>query len=140
MAILTKDEEIKEILKNSKTVAVIGISPNPSKPSYFVSEVIQKYGFKMFYVNPKYAGQEILGEKVYGSIKDIPEEIDIVDIFRRPADLPDVAKEAKEKGFKTFWFQPGTVNNRVVEELDKKGYNVIVDKCMKIECMRLLED
>ncbi|WP_457641097.1 CoA-binding protein [Persephonella sp.] len=140
MAILTRDEEIKEILKNSKTVAVIGISPNPSKPSYFVSEVIQKYGFKMFYVNPKYAGQEILGEKVYGSIKDIPEEIDIVDIFRRPADVPDVAKEAKEKGFKTFWFQPGTVNNQVVEELDKKGYNVIVDKCMKIECMRLLED
>ncbi len=140
MAILTKDEEIKEILKNSKTVAVIGISPNPSKPSYFVSEVIQKYGFKMFYVNPKYAGQEILGEKVYGSIKDIPEEIDIVDIFRRPADVPDVAKEAKEKGFKTFWFQPGTVNNQVVEELDKKGYNVIVDRCMKIECMRLLED
>ncbi|ACO03908.1 MAG TPA: CoA-binding protein [Persephonella sp.] len=140
MPVINSDKEIKEILKESKNVAVVGISPNPSKPSYFVSEVVQRYGFKLFLVNPKYAGQEILGEKVYSSIKEIPEDIDIVDIFRRPADVPDVAREAKEKGFKTFWFQPGTVNNQVVEELSSEGYNVVVDRCMKVECMRLLEE
>ncbi len=140
MTVINNDRDIKKILKESRNVAVVGISPNPSKPSYFVSEVLQKYGFKLFFVNPKYAGEEILGEKVYGSIKDIPEKIDIVDIFRRPADVPDVAREAKEKGFKTFWFQPGTVNNQVVEDLNSEGYNVVVDRCMKVECIRLLEE
>ncbi|WP_456402884.1 CoA-binding protein [Persephonella sp.] len=140
MGIITDDKKIKEILKKSKNVAVVGISPNPAKPSYFVSEVVQRYGFKMFFVNPKYAGQTILGENVYSSLSEIPEEIDIVDIFRRPADVPDTVREAKEKGFKTIWFQPGTVNNQVVDELATEGYNVIVDRCMKVECMRLLEE
>ncbi len=138
MPILEKDEEIKKILKESKNVAVIGISPNPSRPSYFVSQVVKSYGFKMFFVNPKYEGQEILGEKVYASIKDIPEEIDIIDVFRRPADVKFTAEEAKKKGFKTFWLQPGTINEEVVKELDKEGYNVVVGKCMKVECNRLL--
>jgi len=138
MPVLEKDEEIRKVLKESKNVAVIGISPDPSRPSYFVSEVVKSHGFKMFFVNPKYAGQEILGEKVYASIKDIPEEIDIVDVFRRPADVKFTAEEAKKKGFKTFWLQPGTVNEDVVKELDKEGYNVVVGKCMKVECNRLL--
>ncbi|WP_457644328.1 CoA-binding protein [Persephonella sp.] len=140
MPVVDNEQELKEILQKSKNIAVIGISPNPAKPSYFVPEVAQRYGFKLFLVNPKYAGEEILGEKVYSSIKDIPEEIDIVDVFRRPSDIPEVAKEAREKGFKTFWFQPGTVNNDVVEELSGAGYNVVVDRCIKVECMRLLEE
>ncbi len=139
MPVVEKDEEIKKILEESKNVAVVGISPNPSKPSYFVSEVVKGYGFNMYFVNPKYAGEEILGEQVYKSLKDIPVEIDIVDVFRRPADVPFTAEEAKEKGFKTFWLQPGTVNEDVVKQLSEEGYNVIAGKCMKIECMRLLE-
>ncbi len=138
MPIIEKDEDIKKILKESKNVAVIGISPDPSRPSYFVSEVVKEYGFNMYFVNPKYAGQEILGEKVYASIKDIPVDIDIVDVFRRPADVVYTAQEAKEKGFKTFWFQPGTVNEEVAKQLSEEGYNVIKGRCMKVECQRLL--
>ncbi len=138
MPILKTDDEIRKILQESKNVAVVGISPDPSRPSYFVSEVVKSYGFNMFFVNPKYAGQEILGEKVYSSLEEIPEEIDIIDVFRRPADVKYTAKEAKKKGFKTFWFQPGTVNDEVVKELDEEGYNVVVDKCMKVECQKLL--
>ncbi|MDM7273541.1 CoA-binding protein [Sulfurihydrogenibium azorense] len=139
MPILTKDEEIKNILESSKNVAVVGISNDPSKPSYFVSEVVKSYGFKMYFVNPKYEGQEILGEKVYKSILDIPDEIDIVDVFRRPADVVFTAEEALKKGFKTFWFQPGTYNPEIAEKLSNLGYNVIYDRCMKVECQRLLE-
>ncbi|RMA97126.1 CoA-binding protein [Hydrogenothermus marinus] len=138
MPIIEKDEDIKKILKESKNVAVVGISTNPSKPSYFVSEVVKNYGFNIYFVNPKYAGQEILGRPVYKSLLDILVDIDIVDVFRRPADVKFTAEEAKKKGFKTFWFQPGTVNEEVVKELDKEGYNVIVGKCMKVECQKLL--
>ncbi len=140
MPIVNSKEEIKKILKTQKKVAVIGISADPSRPSYFVSEVLQKYGFKLYFVNPKYAGQKILGEKVYKALSEIPDQIDIVDVFRRPVDLPPVAEEAVKKGFKTFWFQPGTVNEEVVKNLSDKGYNVVVDRCMKVETMRLLED
>lgn len=140
MPVVRDDEQIKNILKSQKKVAVVGISPDPSRPSYFVSEVLKNYGFKLYFVNPKYAGQEILGEKVYRKISEIPDEIDIVDVFRRPVDVPPVAEEAQKKGFKTFWFQPGTVNEEVVKELTEKGYNVVVDRCMKIEAVRLLED
>ncbi|WP_456392241.1 CoA-binding protein [Persephonella sp.] len=139
MPVIKTDEELKRILENQKKVAVVGISSDPSRPSYFVSEVLQRYGFKLYFVNPKYAGQEILGERVYARLSDIPDEIDIVDIFRRPVDVPPVAEEAEKKGFKTFWFQPGTVNEEVVKQLSDKGYNVVVDRCMKIEAMRLLE-
>ena len=138
MPVIEKDEDIKKLLKESRTVAVVGISPDPSRPSYFVSEVVKNYGFKMYFVNPKYAGQEILGEKVYASLKDIPDEIDIVDVFRRPADVVYTAQEAKEKGLKTFWFQPGTVNEEVAEQLSREGYNVVKGRCMKVECQRLL--
>lgn len=139
MPILQTDEGLEKILKESKNVAVVGISPNPLKPSYFVSEVVKSYGFNMFFVNPKYAGEEILGEKVYASLEEIPEEIDIVNVFRRPADIKYTAEEAKKKGFKTFWFQPGTVNDKVVKQLDKVGYNVVVDRCMKVELKKLLK-
>ncbi|WP_297887757.1 CoA-binding protein [Sulfurihydrogenibium sp.] len=139
MPILEKDEEIKEILEKSKTVAVVGISDDPSRPSYFVSEVVKSYGFKMYFVNPKYEGKEILGEKVYKSILDIPDEIDIVDVFRRPADVVFTAEEALKKGFKTFWFQPGTYNPQVAQKLNQLGYNGVIDRCMKVECQRFLK-
>ncbi len=139
MPVINSEEEIKKILEESKTVAVVGISPKPHKPSYFVSEVVKKYGFKMYFINPIYAGQEILGEKVLSSFDEIPEDIDIVDVFRNPSAIPEIAEAAKKKGFKTFWFQPGTVNEEVAEELSKEGYNVVKDRCLKVECMRLLE-
>ncbi len=139
MPILQTDDEIKEVLEKSKNIAVVGISNNPAKPSYFVSKALQACGYKLFLINPKYAGQEILGEKVYKSLLDIEENIDVVDVFRRPADVKFTAEEALKKGFKTFWFQPGTYNEEVAKLLDEKGYNVVIDKCMKVECIRLKE-
>ncbi|MCX7760533.1 MAG: CoA-binding protein [Hydrogenothermaceae bacterium] len=138
MPVITSKEKIREILKNSKNVAVIGISPDPSRPSYFVSEVVKRYGFNIFFVNPKYEGQIILGEPVYKSILDIPVDIDIVDLFRRPADVIYTAQDAVKKGFKTFWFQPGTLNLEVSKDLSQKGYNVVENYCLKVACMELL--
>lgn len=138
MPIIDNYEDLKKILQKSKTVAVIGISPKPERPSYFVSEEVKRHGFKMYLVNPVHEGDEILGEKVYGSIKEIPGEVDIVDVFRRPKHVVSAAKEAKAKGFKTFWLQPGTENWDVIEELDKEGYNVVVGACMKTCCQIML--
>ena len=139
MPLLECDEKIKEILRNQRRVAVIGISDNPSRPSYFVSKVLKNYGFKLFFVNPKYKGQIILGEPVYHSLLEIPDKIDIINIYRRPIDIPYIYINAVKKGFKTFWFQPGTFNPKISDKLIKKEYNVVKDRCMKIEVMRLLE-
>lgn len=138
MPILREDKEIKRALQSCKTICVVGISPDPYKPSHFVSEVLQGLGFKLCFVNPNYAGEKILGETVYPSIRDIPDEIDIVDVFRRPSAVPEVAEEAKKKGFKTFWMQPGAENPDVVKILDREGYNVVYGRCAKVESMRLL--
>jgi len=135
---LQKDEDIKHILLACKTVCVVGISPESYKPSYFVSNMLKNFGFKLFFVNPNYAGQNILGERVYASITEIPDEIDIVDVFRRPSAVRELAEEAKKKGFKTFWMQPGTENEEVADLLDREGYNVVSRKCIKVESMRFL--
>ncbi len=138
MPILDEDEDIRKVLTDCKNIAVIGISPDHYKPSYFVSDVLKGLGFKLYLVNPNYAGQEILGEKVYANLKDVPVNVDIVDVFRRPSAMPDVAREAIAKGFGTFWMQPGTVNPNVAEELDEAGYRVVAGRCAKIESLRLL--
>jgi len=138
MPILRSDQEVKRALQSCRTICVVGISPEPHKPSYFVSKVLKDRGFKLCLVNPNYSGQKILGQQVYASIREIPDEIDIVDVFRRPSALPQLAEEAQEKGFKTFWMQPGTENPQVIEELDRAGYNVVFGKCAKVESLRLL--
>jgi len=138
MPILREDHQIKRALKDCKTICVVGISPEPDRPSNFVSNVLQSRGFKLCFVNPNYEGRTILGEKVYGSIQEIPEEIDIVDVFRRPSAIPELALQAKKKGFKTFWMQPGAENIDVVRQLDREGYNVVFGRCAKVESLRLL--
>jgi predicted CoA-binding protein len=117
---------------------VVGISPDPYKPSYFVSDVLQSRGFKLYLVNPNYAGRTILGERVYACMEDIPDEIDIVDVFRRPSVVPSLAEEAKQKGFKVFWMQPGTESPEAIKMLDEEGYKVVAGRCAKIESSRLL--
>lgn len=140
MPVIYNDNEILEILKGERRVAVIGLSPDPLKAGHFVPKTLKEKGFKLYGVNPKYEGQEILGIKVYRSIGDIKEDIDVVVVFRPPKDIPDIANEALLKGFKTFWMQPGTVNENVKEELDKKGFKVVAGRCMKIESERLLRE
>ena len=138
MPILTREEDLRKALKDCRTIAVVGISPVPYKPSYFVAEVLKGFGFKLYLVNPNYAGQEILGEKVYACLKDIPDEIDIIDVFRRPSAVPELCREAKEKGFKVFWMQPGTESPEAIKQLDREGYDVVAGRCAKVESTRLL--
>lgn len=140
MPIIEKDRDIYEILKGSRRVAVIGISTDPLKAGHYVPKTLKEKGFELYGVNPKYEGQEILGIKVYGSLDKIEEEIDVVCVFRPSKEMPEIAKGALLKGFKTFWMQPGTVNEEVKEDLDKKGFNVVAGRCMKIESERFLRD
>ncbi len=138
MPILREDKDIKEALTSCKNICVVGISPDPYKPSYFVSDVLQSRGFKLFLINPHYAGRTILGEKVYASLDDVQEEIDIIDVFRRPSAVPALAEEAMKKGFKVFWMQPGTESPETIVKLDREGYRVVAGRCAKIESGRLL--
>jgi predicted CoA-binding protein len=138
MPILREDNDLRSALQNCRTICIVGISPDPYKPSYFVSDVLQSRGFKLYLVNPNYAGRTILGEKVYASIRDVPDEIDIVDVFRRPSAVPELAEEAKAKGFKVFWMQPGTESPEAIKKLDREGFSVVAGRCAKIESARLL--
>ncbi|OPX79099.1 MAG: hypothetical protein A4E45_00898 [Methanosaeta sp. PtaB.Bin039] len=138
MPFIRSDEEIRKILQNSRTVAVIGASTDPYRPSFFVPLVVKSYGFSMCFVNPNCEGQEVLGERVYATLQEVPYEIDIVDVFRRPSAADQVAEEVRSKGAKTVWFQPGTENMDVAEALSNEGFNVVVGNCMKVECRRLL--
>ena len=138
MPILRDDRDLKEALTGCKNICVVGISPDPYKPSYFVSDVLQSRGFKLFLVNPNYAGRTILGEKVYASLDDVPEKIDIIDVFRRPSAVAALAEEAVRKGFKVFWMQPGTESPETIVKLDREGYQVVAGRCAKIESGRLL--
>lgn len=140
MPIIDQDSEIYKILKESRKIAIIGISPDPSKAGHFVPKTLKEKGFELYGVNPKYKDHTILGIKVYRSLEEIEEDVDVVLVFRPPKDIPEIAKEALVKGFKTFWMQPGTVNEEVKEDLDSKGFNVIAGRCMKIESERLLKE
>jgi len=138
MPILREDEDLREALTSCRTICVVGISPDPYRPSYFVSDVLKSHGFRLYLVNPKYADRVILGEKVYACIEDVPDEIDIVDVFRRPSVVPALAEEAKQKGFKVFWMQPGTESPEAIKKLDEEGYSIVAGRCAKIESNRLL--
>lgn len=138
MPIVRSDEELKRVLKESRTVAVLGASTDPLKPSFSVSIVVRTYGFRMFFVNPNHVGEEILGEQVYASLRNIPVDIDIVDVFRRPSAAREVAEEIRAKGCRIVWFQPGTEDVAVAGELADEGFCVVLGRCMKVECRKLL--
>ena len=124
-------EEIKEVLDTAKTIAVVGLSPNPNRTSYMVSEAMQKAGYRIIPVNP--VADEVLGEKSYASIKDIPEPVDIVNVFRRSEFLEDLAEEFLEIDCPVFWTQLNVVDDNVFKRLTDLGYTVIMDRCIKVE-------
>jgi predicted CoA-binding protein len=122
-----------EVLKNAKTVAVVGISPDPERPSYYVSErVINKGMHKVYFVNPKYAGQEILGIKVFSSLEEVPEPIDIINVFRNPAHIEPIFEEALKVGAKCVWLQPGCEKMDVIEKYKDK-IKVVWNACIGVE-------
>ncbi len=127
---------LSDALNNSKTLAVVGLSDDNLRPSYMVAKYMQDHGYRIIPVNPKC--DEILGEKCYPSLSAIPEPIDLVDVFRKPADALVVAEEAIAIGAKTLWLQIGVVNEEAKKLAEAAGITVIMDRCIKIEHARLM--
>jgi len=131
-SINSTSDEIKEIFSNTKTIAILGLSPDTSKASHRVAKYLKEQGFKIVPVYPK--EDEILGEKVYRSLAEIPFEVDMVDVFRKPKALVAIAQAVLERGdVKTFWSQQGIVNNEAAEMVKKAGLKVVQNKCTMIE-------
>lgn len=124
-------EEIGEILKTKKRIAVVGLSNNPDKTSYMISQAMQRAGYEIVPVNPTI--DEVLGVKAYHSLREIEGHVDIVNVFRRPEHLPAVAKEAVEIGADVFWAQSGIANEEAYKYLKEHGVTVIMDRCIKVE-------
>lgn len=121
-------DQITEILKNSKTIAVIGLSGNQYRPSYGVSEYMQDHGYKIIPVHP--TAETVLGEKVYRSLQEIPEKIDIVDVFRRPDAVPAIVDEVIELKLPVLWLQETVVHEAAAEKARKAGVKVVMDHCI----------
>ena len=128
-------EQIEEILKNSRTIAVVGLSPKPDRPSYGVARYLQGQGYRIIPVNP--GAQEVLGEKAYPNLSAIPERVDVVDIFRKPEDVLPVVEEAIKIGAKYIWMQEGIVNDQAAQKARRAGLAVVMDRCMSVEHQRL---
>ena len=116
---------------------MVGLSANWSRPSFFAAKYLQEHEFRVIPVNPRYAGDAILGEHCYASLRDIPVPIDVVDCFRRAQDIPPVVEDAIEIGAKVLWMQLGVVNEKAAETAQAAGLEVVMDRCMKIEFGRL---
>lgn len=129
-------EQIKEILCGSDTIAVVGLSDNPERVSYMVSEAMQAKGYTIIPVNPN--ADTILGQKSYAKLSDIPVPVDIVNVFRRSEHTPLVAEEAVSIGAKTLWLQLGILNEEAGKIAASGGLNVIMDRCIKVEDSILL--
>ena len=128
--LITEPDKIMEIAKNARNVAVVGISKNKERASYQIAEQI-KDKYNLFLVNPKYAGEEILGKKVFSSLKEIKEKIDIVDVFRNPNYIEEIIREAIEVGAGVIWLQPGSENMEVIEKYKDK-IDIIYNSCLGV--------
>ena len=126
---------IRNILKATRTIAVVGLSANWWRPSYFAAKYMQEHGYRIIPVNPAYT--EVLGEKCYAKLTDIPEKIDMVDCFRKSDEIPALAEQAIAIGANCLWMQLGVINNAAAAHASAAGLSVVVDRCVKIEHGRL---
>ena len=125
--------DIKNILTKYKTIAMIGVSNDPTKASTIVMKYMQKYGFKVYPVNPRAKGQKILGEEVFEKITDIKNPVDIVDVFRPSKEVLDIAKDTIKIGAKVLWLQLGIKNEEAKKIVEKNKIEYVEDKCTKME-------
>ncbi len=128
---ITTDQEVKQLLASSKTIAVVGASPKPWRDSGAIAEFLKNKGYKVFPVNPLY--QEVLGMKCYPDLKSVTEKIDIVNIFRNPNEVGPVVDEAIAVGARSIWMQLGVVNQAAAEKAEQAGLNVVMDLCIAVE-------
>jgi len=127
--------KLRRILRENRTVAVVGLSANWYRPSYFAAKYLQEHGYRVIPVNPMY--ESVLGERCYKRLADIPEKVDIVDCFRRGEEIPQLADEAIAIGAKVLWMQLGVTSEEARRKAEAAGLEVVEDRCMKIEHGRL---
>ena len=128
---------IRRILKENHTIAMVGLSADWYRPSYFAAKYLQDHGFRVIPVNPREAGKEILGEMAYASLEEIPDAIDLVQCFRGAEAIPGIVEDAKKKMPKVLWMQLGIRNDDAARTAEAAGMTVIMDRCPKIEHGRL---
>ena len=134
---LTRDEDIRELLTNARTIALVGASDRPSRPSYGVMKFLQDWGYRVFPVNPQITGEHVHGEYVWRELAQIGVPIDIVDIFRRPQAAGEAVDQAIFVGAKAVWMQIGVINEEAAARAEAAGLKVVMDRCPAIEIPRL---
>ncbi len=134
---LTRDEDIYELLANARTIAMVGASDRPDRPSNGVMRFLQSRGYRVIPINPQITGEHLFGEFVWRELGQIAEPIDIVDIFRRPMAAGEAVDEAIALGAKAVWLQIGVINEDAAARAEAAGLKVVMDRCPKIEIPRL---
>jgi hypothetical protein len=134
---LTRDEDIVDLLTRSRTIAMVGASDRPNRPSYGVMRFLQTHGYRVFPVNPQITGEHVHGEYVWRELAQIGEPIDIVDIFRRPDAAGEAVDQAIFIGAKAVWMQLGVINEEAAARAEAAGLKVVMDRCPVIEIRRL---
>ena len=132
-----RDEYLRAILREVKIIAMVGASPDWNRPSFFAMKYLQEKGYRVIPVNPKAVGQEILGEKVYASLAELPVKVDMVDIFRNSDAAGPIADDAIAIGAKVLWMQLGIRNDPAAQRAEAAGLKVVMNRCPKIEHARL---
>ena len=136
--LLETPEQIKELLENTHRIAVLGIKPDPDQPAYYVPECAQKAGYEIVPVPVYYKGlTEMHGQKVYRKLTDIPGDVDMVNVFRRPVDIPPHVDDIIARKPKSVWFQLGIRNDEAAEKLARAGIDVVQDHCLLVELRRI---
>jgi predicted CoA-binding protein len=133
---MNDDKTMKEILLSAKTIASVGLSANPAKESYGIVQYLKSQGYRIIPVNP--TADEILGEKSYPDLESVPEKIDVVQVFRKPEDVPPVVDAAIKAGAKVVWLQEGIVNEAAAQKAREAGLQVVMDACMRSTHRRLI--
>jgi len=134
---LTSDEDIRRLLEDTRTVALVGASDRPDRPSYGVMKALQDFGYRVLPVNPQITGEHVHGEYVWRDMAQIGEAIDMVDIFRRSDAVGPIVDEAIAVGAKSIWMQIGVINEDAAARAEAAGLKVVMNRCPKIEISRL---
>ena len=134
---LTRDEDIKALLEETRTIALVGASDRPHRPSHGVMAALQRHGYRVIPVNPQITGEHVLGEFVFRDLHQLGDSIDLVDIFRRPEAAGEAVDEAIAIGAKAVWMQLGVINHEAAARAEAAGLKVVMDRCPAIDIPRL---